>query len=247
MNYCLTYNCGGVGSAEEIRVPLNQIGLVFPKYATKRFIIELDPSSFSFTEQEERQFNLIKQANCEYTLACKNFNQLQRVLPHHPAFLDLPCQTWEDLNYLTSLKVSDIWISGPLLFQVNQLRRARCGIKFRFSPTNDPVLPGARTPQSFYVIPKDLSFYSALDTIDFKEPDRDRELALYNIYSGKSSPTLMLSDLVPSLPVVPIAAFKDYGKNRANCQQACKTPGNYCTFCDATIRVAAHMDKLLKN
>jgi hypothetical protein len=229
--------------AGEIRCPYNQLGILF-KYIqenpTKRYVVLLnDDSNY---DKAIEQINILKDI-APYTISCGNPRLCGRLISEgYSAFVRYPVSDWETFTDLQDFGVSDIYIDGPLGFQADKLALGKGTTKIRTSPTMSPnasFAPG-RKYSSFYIRPEDLSYYNqAIDIIDFKEENKEREDALLKIYARRNSDQ-DVSLLYTGLPAgTPNSVFKTaFVEQRLNCRQRCRIPGYSCHYCDNSFLIA---------
>lgn len=160
-------------------------------------------------------------------------------------YLRFPVTDWETFQELREAEVSDIYIDGPLGFQMDLLEKYKGDIKIRVSPTISPnaSLSAERKPTSFFIRPEDLSLYSAIDIIDFSQPSKDKEDTLFSIYT-RGSFSYDINLLIDGLPSRNNLLFKEeFGKTRLNCKQKCNIPGHHCHYCDTYFSVASRLNE----
>lgn len=241
MLFSLDYRSKMRDQADEVRCPYNQLGTIFKfikQHPQKRYIIVID-KEISQQEQEKvvEQVHIIAEVTSNHAISCHNLAQTVFFLNKSlNAFLAIPVSNWETFAYLRDLKVSDIYIDGPLGFQCNSIVQGKENIKIRVSPTVSPVtvLSAQREPNSFFIRPEDLAIYNEMiDVIDFQASNLDMEEALFNIYK-RGYFNFNIDQLILRLPYgVNNLAFKDaFAKNRLNCRQKCNIPGRSCHFCE---------------
>lgn len=171
------------------------------------------------------QIGLLKSMTNSYTIEFASIQDMKYFLSHgYNAFLKYPITDWEAFSILKEIGVSDIYIDGPLCFQAKRIEEAKGKMKIRVSPTISPnasIAASDRDICSAFLRPEDWVYYAdSIDVIDFREPDQNREDALYKIYK-KGSCNFDLKDLIRDLRkednVENWAINKDFGKLRANC------------------------------
>jgi len=161
-------------------------------------------------------------------------------------YLRFPVTDWETFQELREAEVSDIYIDGPLGFQMDLLEKYKGDIKIRVSPTISPnaSLSAERKPTSFFIRPEDLNLYSAIDVIDFSQPSKDKEDTLFNIYT-RGSFSYDINLLIDGLPSRNNLLFKEeFGKTRLNCKQKCNIPSHHCHYCDTYFSVTSRLNEL---
>ena len=237
--------------AGEIRCPINQLGLLFEfikDNPDKRYNITIKNTE-SISEKEEQQIELIKAVTENYTIKCRTVSQLSNLLfQGFNAYLSFPATDWETFSELQNLGVSDIYIDGPLCFQMNKIALAKKNTKIRMSPTLSPNSSLTRgEPNDFFVRPEDLPIYKAVDVIDFNETEQDKEDALFSIYN-RGTFNYSLKDLMVNLPYdINNLLFKeDFATHRLNCGQRCKEPDRSCHLCSNYFALIENSLKLAK-
>lgn len=187
MLFSVNYKSSHKQEADEIRCPYNQLGTIFDfikNNPTKRYVIVINDT---INDKILEQINFIKEVAEDYSIQCNNIAQMQSLIAAgYHAFPRFPISDWETFDEMRQLEVSDIYIDGPLGFQCEALEAFHfCSPqKIRVSPTISPNASFiARSPSSFFIRPEDLYLYeSAIDVIDFKVPNTDKEDALFSIY-----------------------------------------------------------------
>lgn len=255
MIFSVYYQSKHKKTAQEIRCPYNQLGLIFnfiKEYPDKRYVIGLTDK---LTEEEMKkaieQIEFVKGTAQDYTIQCGDVSQLKNLREgRYNAFLRFPVTDWETFCELRDLEVSDIYIDGPLGFQVKALAEGKGSIKIRVSPTISPncTISANRDLSSFFIRPEDLNLYlSAIDVIDFKVNDQDKEDALYSIYT-RGSFNYDINQLIKNLPAgINNLMFKeDFAKARLNCGQKCKIPNHHCRLCSNYFHVLDQLTHLVQ-
>lgn len=149
------------------------------------------------------------------------------------AYLKFPVSDWETFSDLSSIGVSDIYIDGPICFDINSIRKGKDNVKIRVSPTiSANASIAGRTPNSFFIRPEDLNLYDeVIDVIDFHETNMDKEDSLFSIYT-RGTFNYDIGHLVTGLPQINnLLIGKDFAQPRLNCKQKCKIPGRSCHIC----------------
>lgn len=126
---------------------------------------------------------------------------------------------------------------------------SQTAVKKRISPIISPNASlAAGKPNNFFVRPEDLRFYSPIvDIIDFKEPNQDKEDALFTIYK-RGTFNYSLKDLIPNFPydINNIYFTDEFVSHRLNCGQRCKEPKSTCHLCGNYFNVIQNSLKLIK-
>lgn len=238
MIFSVSHHSGYKKDAGEIRCPYNQLGLIFEfikDNPNKRYNIIIGNGA---TQQEINriieQVDYVKEVAEDYTIECGSLVMLQDLLSRgYNAYLKFPVIDWETFSDLISIGVTDIYIDGPIGFNIDSIKRGKGNVKIRVSPTISPNTGIAgRQPNSFFIRPEDLSLYEdAIDVIDFHEVDINKEDSLYSIYN-RGTFNYDINYLISGLPQVNnLLIAKDFAQSRLNCRQACKIPGRSCHIC----------------
>lgn len=249
MLFSVNYQSARKQEAGEVRCPINQLGLlttfIHDNPAKRINIIAQDKQDF--TDIEMRQIELIKNMTENYAVECGKAAQMLLLISHgYHAYLKYPVTDWETFTMLTEIGVSDIYIDGPLCFQMDKL--SKCNVKIRVSPTLSPNTSlAAGKPNNFFIRPEDLSLYSAIDVIDFKESNQEKEDALFDIYK-RGTFNYSLKDLITNFPYdINNLLFKeDFAQHRLNCGQKCKQPGRSCHLCSNYFNLLQSSLKLIE-
>ena len=254
MLFSVSHHSKNKNQAGEIRCPYNQLGTILDfikKNPNKRYVVSIpDDTTKVQIERGIKQIELLKDMAPNYTVQCSNVHQLRDLLNEgYNAFLKYSITDWELFAEMRDLKVSDIYIDGPLGFQMSAIKKGKGDIKIRVSPT---VSPNAalvnRDICSFYIRPEDLKQYSdAIDIIDFKAPNQDVEDTLFSVYT-RGTFSYDIADLINGLPQgLNNLIFKDeFASCRLNCGQKCKIPGHSCHYCDNYFTIIQQMHDLAK-
>lgn len=130
-------------------------------------------------------------------------------------------------------------------FSVPSLEKLE-NVNIRVSPTVSPnAALGSSDVTSFFIRPEDLSLYeNAINIIDFKVTDQDKEDTLFKIYK-RGSFLFDLSQLIENLNQKTPNKFipQGFGKYRLDCGQRCKIPGRSCHLCQTELSYTNTMMK----
>ena len=253
MLFSVNYHSKHKQEADEIKCPYNQFGQIrsfLSNNPNKRYVIA--DASLEVLDTVMEQVDIIRSKVNDYTIECNQIAAARKLIAEgYKAYLKYPIMDWEGLSALVELGVSDIYIDGPLGFQVSRLLKviANSDIKLRVSPTTSPnsSITGI-SPNSFYIRPEDLHLYDkVIGVIDFQADSIDREDALFSIYK-RGTFLYNLKDLlyncrfsVPNLYLKP-----EFGQARLNCEQKCKIPGRTCHLCDTQVSLTNIVYKYFK-
>lgn len=238
MLFSLNYKSTHKQQADEIRCPINQLGTLYEfikNNPDKRYciVIQKDIEIKKILEQVE----YVKEVARDYTIECGDLVVLIALLESgYNAFARFPVTDWETFTSLQSIGVSDIYIDGPLGFQIDRIIKAKGDTKIRVSPSVSPnsSFNKGSNADSFFIRPEDLKLYEqAIDVIDFKINDQEKEDVLYTIYK-RGTFNAELGVLIESLHMTVPNLFirPEFGQNRLNCGQRCKIPGKSCHLCE---------------
>lgn len=239
MKYSVNYKSAHKQEADEIRCPYNQLGMLWEfikENKDKRYIVSID-NSVDY-DKLYQQLDIIKSTGCDYGIAAGRLEALKTVLEGAPAYWTAPVTDWETFSNLVELGVSDIYIDGPLCFQMDKLIARKGDVKLRVAPQHSPnsVILGAAA-NSFYIRPEDLSFYSAIDVIDFNTYSTELEDELFKIYK-RGHYDGYIDTIIPGLAYhVPNAIVSnELAQKRSTCGQVCKST-SVCHYCDNYFRL----------
>lgn len=241
MKFSLNYKSKHKQQADEIRCPINQLGTIFSfikDNPDKRYNIIIADDSPIARDKMIEQIEYVREVAENYTIQCGNIPTFRSLVDAgYNAYLRFPVTDWETFRYLQTIGASDIYIDGPLGFQTSALVKGKDSVAIRVSPTVSPNTALSikdTNANSFFIRPEDLEKYSnAIDIIDFKVANQEKEDTLFQIYKrgtfGFNLKELIegLNYTVPNLFITP-----DFAQNRLNCGQRCKIPGKSCHLCD---------------
>ena len=241
MKYSISYNSDISlrKAADEIRVPFNKLGYIYEfmtNHPEKQYVIIVDSILTNFDNQL-KLVTAVLQDN--YTIECKTIDIIKYVKNKgYNCFYAYSATDWETFNNLLNLQVSDIYIDGPICFDISALEKIKKtnNINIRVRPnisTNAFLGNNLTSLNSFFIRPEDLNLYeSAIDTIVFdKETSLLKEETLFKIYK-KEQYAGNLKDIVFQLDtdINNLHFPQSFGKYRTNCKQKCKA-GERCRYC----------------
>ena len=227
--------------ADELRCPINQLGLIFDfikENPQKRYNILKE--KIELTPRILEQIDYVRNVAKDYTIECTSIAELRELIHlGYSAYLKFPVVDWETFQGLRRLRVSDIYIDGPLGFQIQNLIDGKGDVKIRVTPTASPnaslfALPAAN---HFFIRPEDTLLYSnAIDIFDFRQYDSreafaTKEDVLFEIYK-RGSYNMDIKHLIEYAPSANNRTLSDFAENRLNCGQKCMIPGYKCHWCD---------------
>lgn len=254
MLFSVNYKSSRKQEADEVRCPVNQLGLIFnfiKDNPDKRYNIKIFKHEENWNKAIE-QIDIVKAITPNYTVQCENVTHLRRLLLEgYNAYLRFPVADWESFTNLKELGVSDIYIDGPLGFQCNDIKSSKVEVKIRVSPTVSPnaSLSNSANENTFFIRPEDLSLYEeVIDIIDFSETDQEKEDILFSIYK-RGIFNFDLKELIQTLNMSVPNLFinPEFAKFRLNCGQRCKAPGRVCHSCETqfilTNKILNHLNE----
>lgn len=227
--FSVNYKSSKLSQADEIRCPYNQLNRIKNFFADRRIVIEAPDQG---TEEDVKK--LISQISYlkDYAIVTGKIQLAKSLIKDsYPTFLRFPVTDWETFQDFVQLGVSDIYIDGPLGFQLPKLKKEKNKIKIRISPTISSAI--TRLPNTFFIRPEDLPIYSPfVDVIDFREPNQDKEDVLFDIYKRQSF-TFDIDQLIKGLPkgIRNPLIRSDFAEKRLNCGQRCMEPDKNCKYC----------------
>ena len=159
-------------------------------------------------------------------------------------FWTFQATTWFDVRSLMQVGVSELVISGALMFDLNQLAKLNIPLRAivnNCAPNGIPVASGCKGP---FVRPEDIEYYSRfLSTCIFDTTDLEKEAALLDIYLKQCWPgnlNLIISNL--NLDVDNRGLPEDFGPMRAVCGQKCMRL-SHCRLCENAMWFSRIVDK----
>lgn len=245
MLFSVSYRSTHKDDADEIKCPVNQLGLIYKfmqDHPEKRYNIVMK----TLDDKAKEQIEIVKSVTENYTIECQQIHTLLslRELGYN-CYARFPVTDWETFNNLMALGVSDIYIDGPLGFSCDEIAAVANHPLIRVSPTVSPSAALASENKtnmtSFFIRPEDIPTYSdTIDVIDFQMTDQDKEDVLFSIYK-RGYFVFDLSDLVEQVHFkIQNPAFpKSFGEQRRNCKQHCETPGRTCNLCETQAILAS--------
>lgn len=235
MKYSLSFNGHyKTLNVDEIKCLNNQLGAIFnyvKEHPEKRINIRWNEKK-EITEKYLKEINFIKETAEDYTISCDTIATLQTLKDKgYNVYYNYPVTDWDSFSQLLDFGVSDIWIDGPLGFQMDKIFIAKkTGVKIRVSPV---LTSGGEGPTAFFIRPEDLYRYEDyIDYIDFQVQETEREEVLLKIYQ-QGAWLLTTEELIPHSKIKNINTLigKNFGTYRLNCGQKCRIPGRQCYLC----------------
>lgn len=212
------------------------------KESTQKVIIELKNNLLSldklFSIQEENE-NIIYDFHSlsdmiAYAKHCRKNGIIHDYMYHAPAAI------WGLVSILRYYQVSDIMVTEPLTFDIQQLSIVkRAGTRVHVIPTL------CRTPlqreveetgiKHFWVLPQHAHLYEeAIDVFEIIDGNDIRQQAIYEMYAVKGNYTtspmsLLFTGLDVNMP--PEVVPEDMVHRRLTCRQKCMIGNGSCDYC----------------
>ncbi|MCM1217327.1 MAG: hypothetical protein NC548_22765 [Lachnospiraceae bacterium] len=253
MRFSLNYKSKYKNEADELRCPVNQLGTIFQfikDNPDKRYNIIVNDLDHTNLDQAIAQVEFVKAVAQDYTIQSGSIPILKSFInAGYNSYLRFPIADWESFQALKSIGVSDIYIDGPLGFQCDNLQQGKENVLIRCSPTVSPnaAILDTKSASSFFIRPEDLSLYSALDIIDFKMDDQEKEDTLFKIYK-RGTFNFDLRQLVEGLDIKAPNIFirKEFAEARLNCGQRCRVPNRSCHLCETQLTLTNTLLEYMK-
>ena len=266
MNYCLRYSNNSkkqIKEAEEISIIYDKNDVELPafirKHPDKRINLIIESINIdNFDEFEVNKINLIHEAMPEAQLyvCLYNYSKMEVIKPDIKARMDalkLPwfsglfAHTWDQLHYLISLGVSDIYVVEDLCFELPAVAKEchKYNIRVRVIPNVAQSSINASAPlKKFFIRPEDIDIYEPyIDTIEFWGELRQQDV-YYKIYHDKKEWYGNLKEIIFSFDldfdnrcVLPI-----FGKSRLDCGKKC-LKGGHCCICDHLYNISQKLSE----
>lgn len=255
MNYCCNFqkHRNLESKVQEITIKYNKDNTHIvnflnehPNQKVNVYVDALNESLFIRNKEIEKAqkhcFTIKVDENCSELF----FNTLKKSFVNF--FSTLFARDWEDIHYLISLGVSEIYVTEALGFDLKRVSDYlhQRGIKIRIFPNiaqekRENVLPFIKT---FFIRPEDLtSLYSQY--IDTVEMWGDKAELYYEIYAEDQKWYGDLSEIIPGLePGILDSRFilPHFGERRVKCQRKCLA-GEPCEICNAIVECAQTLSK----
>lgn len=169
-----------------------------------------------------------------------------------PYFLNEVCVEWEKLNEIIALKVTDVYISEQLCFELAEVAKvaAAGGVRTRVYPN---VLQGARSStddlKKFFVRPEDVDLYNRryISTFEFYYPE-DIDInwdVLYRAYAVNKKWRGPLKEIIIGLENDMNSTYVSprWAELRMDCRRKC-LKGNSCNACNQIAALAKSFEQL---
>jgi hypothetical protein len=176
----------------------------------------------------------------EYTLQLVEKAKEQNI----PFFFDMLVSDWDVLQYVSSLGVSDMYITSQLGFELTTITPFlhSKGIDIRVYPNvAQAEAPEVDSITKFYIRPDDLDTYTDyVDTYEFLVNEDNKLLQLYYIiYAMDCTWKSDLSNIIIGLDarIDNRGLFNTFGAKRLLCGKRC-AKGKQCNYCHNLVQVA---------
>lgn len=223
-------------AAGEVRCASNQLGTIFEfvkSHPNKRYNVLLQEKEN--LDKAIEQVKYIQAVADDYTIECNNIAAAKALIAlGYNAYIRFPVTDWETFQGLLNFGCSDIFIDGPLGFQMTEIAKAKGETKIRVMPTTSPNASlCAPSASHFFIRPEDKALYEpAIDIFDLRQGDLEKENAVFSIYN-RGSFNFDIDELIENVPSdVNNFALANFAEKRLNCRQRCKEPGSRCRWCD---------------
>lgn len=162
-----------------------------------------------------------------------------------PVFFGICATNFDQLQYLLSLNVSDVYLTEEICFDLKRAKKlcSNYGVTIRAFP--NIAQSGVReTPalHKFFIRPEDIQEYGKyIDVLEFWGPI-DRQEVLQRIYSKErwfgdlKEIILDLNIAFDSRRILPV-----FGEIRSTCKRKCMA-GEDCTMCDKILSIAEKLE-----
>jgi hypothetical protein len=248
MNYCCSFkkHFSLINEVDEIIIKYNE-----KNYHLTEFVNEHPTQKITVLIDVENESLFVRQKGLEDArklgltikvshMCSSTFYQALKEQGVH-FYSDWYAKDWEDIYYLLSLGVSEIYVAEALGFDLERV--ASClhqrGVQVRVLPNvaqmkKEGVLPSVKT---FFIRPEGLSEYEQyIDTIEFWG---DKPEVMYEIYKKDKHWYGDLSEIIAGLEPGLDSRFilPHFDQRRINCQRKCLA-GDKCAICEAIIDCA---------
>ena len=254
MKYCLKYTniCTKLNRADEISIKyIEDKGLIdfMKKFSSQRIILRVNPADFS--HNEVRKLVAIKKQYPEYNFSVALAYFDNTLVPWFrnesiPFFIDKPCMSWEEFNYLIKEGVSDINISGPLGFEMSKVKRVLNSLDrkviIRAVPNKvENMIIFTPTLIGFYIRPEDVEIYEDfIDVLEFE--GLEHQDTFFSIYAENKSFIGNLKQCIYNFQesIDNKGLITWFGERRRDCGRQCLS-GGLCKRCYTLVSLAKPM------
>jgi hypothetical protein len=153
-----------------------------------------------------------------------------------PFFINRPCRSWEEFNWLLKQGVSDINISGPLGFEMGKVNRVLNSLdrKVIIRATANRVENAMQQTDSlvgFYIRPEDVEIYEGfIDVLEFE--GLEHQDTFFSVYAENKSFIGNLNQCIYDFqkPIDNKGLISLFGERRRDCGRQCLS-GGHCRRC----------------
>jgi len=225
--------------AEELRVPYNLLNKLYDipdELKDKKYNIYI---SKQFQEKDIDWDSIAGLASQLNVVVCLEDAVLAHAALEHELkwYWALPCTSWFELYGLINNKASEVFINGPLFFDLPKLSTIckEHNIQIRAVPNKayDYYIPRDNGICGTYIRPEDVVIYEKyIDTLEFVSANLTQEANLFDIYKVKGFWNGNLRLLIINLNKdVNNRGFDNrFAERRLSCKQQCLKTN--CKFCN---------------
>lgn len=255
MKYCLRYTniCTKLNKCQEITIKyIEDKGLVdfLEKYNSKRVNLLVNPTYFP--ESEVCKLIAIKntypQYNFAVALSLYNFELMTTLrINKIPFYVAKPCMDWGMFNILLESGVCDIDLSGPLAFELGNVKRVLNSldrkVQIRVTPNkvSDLYLKKMNSLIGFFIRPEDVEIYEGyVDVLDFE--GLEHQDTFYSIYAEQKMFIGQLNQCIYDFKeqIDNKGLITLFGERRRDCGRQC-LQGGRCRRCYSLANLAKPM------
>lgn len=235
--------------ADEIKIQKSDCGKTIDyieDYPEAEIVLCVGDLKQQFSGNEEVIANTLKmykeESNKKFSIELEHLNEDIALLKELeiPFFWKYPVTTFDELQALKELGVSQVLIDGPLFFQMREVKRFHIPIRVIPNVCYENYLPRANGLHGTWMRPQDQDLYDQyVSILEFKEKDFIKLEALFDIYSKDKTYFGDLNTLFTNFgfttPILAAAVPRDVIKSRLNCGQRCTQ--NRCHLCERGLSV----------
>lgn len=233
--------------ADELRVDYRDIKMMYKlieDFPDKKYQVVITNSDDNVDWQELHMFA----EKVKLTCALENLFMSPNCGVDIPFFWLYAVNSYDIVNTLIDLGVSEIRVEAPLTFDLEQLASFNVPIRMIVNVCYDGRMPRRTGVTGSYVRPEDIELYSNwVDTFEFDASSIDKEAVLLKTYlSGKwpGNLNLLLTNL--KFDVDNRGIPTEFGEVRANCKQRCMRSHD-CHWCETAFNFCRLIDKNASN
>jgi hypothetical protein len=239
MKYCVSARQPPIvlNRADEISIEWRDRDILFDfaqKYPKTRLIL---------TIPKDTEIDYKKLAFPNLTLRFEDIRQADKcALPFYWAY---PITTYDELNALTSLGVSDVLISGPLFFDLKEVSKRKVPIRLVANLCYEGHIPHKNGICGQYIRPEDVPFYEKFAAVlEFRTDSIKKEATLFDVYANqktwKGNLNILLTNLNCNVDnrAIPV----EFAEARSQCRQDCLRNSN-CHFCYTAMKFSRAVER----